>query len=112
MIRNQNIKKWIALPAVLAGILVLSACSNNSQTTDHQGHDMGNMTEAKPVSDQSKSMSASGDSAIEVLTGNTFTLTAKESMLHLDNNTMKGPTTERSLAPNFASNKVRQSRLS
>ncbi|MGG0937133.1 multicopper oxidase family protein [Brevibacillus centrosporus] len=89
MICNPNIKKWIALPAVLAGILVLSACSNKSQPTDHQGHDMGTMTEAKPVSDQSKPMSASGDAAMEVLTGNTFTLTAKESMLHLDNNTMK-----------------------
>ncbi|KQL50199.1 copper oxidase [Brevibacillus choshinensis] len=82
-------KKWMALPIVLTGVLVLSACSNNTQN-NMQGHDMSKMgSMSSENTEQPKQMSASADSAFEVLTGNTFTLTAKESMLHLDDNTMK-----------------------
>ncbi|MGF9798570.1 multicopper oxidase family protein [Brevibacillus agri] len=92
-------KKWITLPIVLTGALILSACSNISQPMNHQGHNMGNMTSMKPESDQAKPMSASGDSTTEVLTGNTFTLTVKESMLHLDDNTMKNVWTYNGTVP-------------
>ncbi|WP_289141447.1 multicopper oxidase family protein [uncultured Brevibacillus sp.] len=87
---KQLRKKRIALPLILTGTLLLSACAANSQSTeDHQGHDMGNMSPAPQQATEVKTMSAANDSAMEVLTGNTFTLTAKESMLHLDDNTMK-----------------------
>lgn len=99
MFTKKHTKRWIALPIVLTGALVLSACSNNTQQMNHQGHDMGNMTSTKPVGDQAKPMSASSDSNMEVLTGNTFTLTAKESMLHLDDNTMKNVWTYNGTVP-------------
>lgn len=89
MITKQLRKKRIALPLILTGTLLLSACAANSQPMDHQGHDMGNMSQAPQQATEPKTMSAAIDSAMEVLTGNTFTLTAKESMLHLDDNTMK-----------------------
>ena len=89
MITKQLRKKRIALPLILTGTLLLSACAANSQPMDHQGHDMGNMSWAPQQATETKTMSATNDSAMEVLTGNTFTLTAKESMLHLDDNTMK-----------------------
>jgi FtsP/CotA-like multicopper oxidase with cupredoxin domain len=99
MNRRQHVKRWISLPIVLTGALVLSACSNNSQSMNHQGHDMGNMTSTQPKSDQAEPMSTSGDSTMEVLTGNTFTLTAKESMLHLDDNTLKNAWTYNGTVP-------------
>ncbi|WP_035301149.1 multicopper oxidase family protein [Brevibacillus thermoruber] len=99
MFNKKHTKRWIALPIVLTGALVLSACSNNTQQMNHQGHDMGNMTSTKPVGDQAKPMSASSESNMEVLTGNTFTLTAKESMLHLDDNTMKNVWTYNGTVP-------------
>nr|WP_244873579.1 multicopper oxidase family protein [Brevibacillus reuszeri] len=86
---KQLRKKRIALPLILTGTLLLSACAANSQPMDHQGHDMANMSQAPQQATEPKTMSAAIDSAMEVLTGNTFTLTAKESMLHLDDNTMK-----------------------
>ncbi|GIO08901.1 copper oxidase [Brevibacillus reuszeri] len=89
MISKQLRKKRIALPLILTGTLLLSACAANSQPMDHQGHDMANMSQAPQQATEPKTMSAAIDSAMEVLTGNTFTLTAKESMLHLDDNTMK-----------------------
>lgn len=89
MISKQLRKKRIALPLILTGTLLLSACAANSQPMDHQGHDMGNMSQAPQQATEPKTMSTAIDSAMEVLTGNTFTLTAKESMLHLDDNTMK-----------------------
>lgn len=89
MITKRLRKKRIALPLILTGTLLLSACAANSQPMDHQGHDMGNMSRAPQQATEAKTMSAANDSAMEVLTGNTFTLTAKESMLHLDDNTMK-----------------------
>ncbi|WP_373419718.1 multicopper oxidase family protein [Brevibacillus reuszeri] len=89
MIPKQLRKKRIALPLILTATLLLSACAANSQPMDHQGHDMGNMSQAPQQATEPKTMSAAIDSAMEVLTGNTFTLTAKESMLHLDDNTMK-----------------------
>ncbi|TPG75993.1 multicopper oxidase family protein [Brevibacillus laterosporus] len=98
MRNKKHLNKWIALPIVLAGVLVLSACSNSTQQTN-QDNDMENMTSKKPENDQTKPMSASGDSKIEVLTGNTFTLTAKESMLHLDDNTMKNAWTYNGTVP-------------
>ena len=89
MITKQLRKKRIALPLILTATLLLSACAANSQPMNHQGHDMGNMSQAPQQATEPKTMSAAIDSAMEVLTGNTFTLTAKESMLHLDDNTMK-----------------------
>jgi len=89
VITKQLRKKRIALPLILTATLLLSACAANSQPMDHQGHDMGNMSRAPQQATEAKTMSAANDSAMEVLTGNTFTLTAKESMLHLDDNTMK-----------------------
>jgi len=84
MTNNIPKEKRIALPVILSGALVLSACSNN--TLNHtEGHDMS----TTGSHEQQKHMSASADPKFEVLTGNTFTLTAKESMLMLDNNTMK-----------------------
>lgn len=98
---KKRTKKWVALPIVLTGVLVLSACTNGGQNM--QGHDMSNMenmNSMKSESDQQpKQMSASSDSPIEVLTGNTFTLTAKESMLHLDDNTMKNAWTYNGTVP-------------
>lgn len=89
--RNYVIpQKWMALPIVLTGALVLAACSNSTPSTnEHKGHDMGGMTTQKPDEKQVKPMSASGDPTMKVLTGTTFTLTAKESMLHLDDKTMR-----------------------
>jgi FtsP/CotA-like multicopper oxidase with cupredoxin domain len=89
MTNKKRMKRWIALPVVLTGALVLSACSNNAQN-NMPGHDMSKMGSMSSESnEQPKQMSASADPAIEVLTGNTFTLTAKESMLMLDDKTMK-----------------------
>ncbi|RNB67543.1 multicopper oxidase family protein [Brevibacillus invocatus] len=87
--RKIRTKKWIALPVVLTGALVLSACSNSAQN-DMAGHDMSKMgsTSAAETTEPTK-MTASADPKFEVLTGNSFTLTAKESMLMLDDNTMK-----------------------
>ncbi|WP_026074160.1 multicopper oxidase domain-containing protein [Brevibacillus massiliensis] len=82
-------KKRIALPVLLAGALVLSACSNSSQPPNPKEHDMAHPASAAPQGDQAKPVSASEDLAQHVLTGNTFTLTAKESTLRLDDNTVK-----------------------
>lgn len=82
-------KKWIALPAILTATLVLAACSNSNQTA-MPGHDMSKMDSASTAEHENlKQMSASLDPQFEILTGNTFTLTAQESMLMLDDNTMK-----------------------
>ncbi|WP_412679673.1 multicopper oxidase family protein [Brevibacillus choshinensis] len=82
-------KMWIVLPVVLTGALVLSACSNNNEN-NMQGHDMSKMGSMNSEgNDQAKQMSASADPVSEVLTGNTFNLTAKENMLMLDDKTMK-----------------------
>ncbi|MBG9567124.1 multicopper oxidase family protein [Brevibacillus agri] len=82
-------KKWLVLPLMLTGALVLSACTNNDQNMNHQGHNMGNMGSSSNNSQSSPTMAASTDASFEVLTGNTFTLTAKETMLHLDDKTMR-----------------------
>ncbi len=89
MIAKDHLKKWGALSLVLSGALVLAACSNDKSSTDMnmQGHDMSSMN-AGSGQDPMK-MDASKDLSFEVMTGNTFTLTAKESMLHLDDNTMR-----------------------
>lgn len=100
MRKKVDLKKWVTLPVVLTGALVLSACSNSAQPMGKQpGHDMGSMTAEKPAEDQAKPMSASNDAPMEVLTGNTFTLTAKESMLHLDDNTMRNAWTYNGTVP-------------
>ncbi|MGE7271975.1 multicopper oxidase family protein [Brevibacillus panacihumi] len=96
-------KKWVALPIVLTGALVLSACSNNTAQSNMQGHDMSKMesmsSKSPEGSEKPQQMSASNDPKFEVLTGNTFTLTAKESMLMLDDNTMKNAWTYNGTVP-------------
>ncbi|WP_126426969.1 multicopper oxidase family protein [Brevibacillus marinus] len=80
---NRKPKKWTALPILLTGALVLSACSH---TPNHmEGHD----TSAPGSDEQPKHMAASAEPTFEVLTGTTFTLTAKESKLMLDDHTVK-----------------------
>ncbi|WP_312108132.1 multicopper oxidase family protein [Brevibacillus reuszeri] len=98
---KQLRKKQLALPLIIAGALLLSACSANSQPMNHQGHDMGNMgsTSSIPANNEAAAMSASNDTVMEVLTGNSFTLTAKESMLHLDDSTMKNAWTYNGTVP-------------
>ncbi|MED1646140.1 multicopper oxidase family protein [Brevibacillus agri] len=89
MVNRKHKKKWIALPILLTGALVLSACSNNT-SNNMEGHDMSSMGSMNAkANEQPKQMSASADPKFQVLTGNTFTLTAKESMLMLDDDTMK-----------------------
>lgn len=81
-------KKCRYLSILLAGGLALSACSNTSTSMNHEGHEM-----------QTKNSGMTTSSAFEVLTGNTFTLTAKESMLHLDDQTMKNVWTYNGTVP-------------
>ncbi|MGF9798345.1 multicopper oxidase family protein [Brevibacillus agri] len=88
---NKSSLRSTAFPLLLGGLLLLSACSTEQATTaGHAGHDMGaDQSATQQPAAPSQPMTASGDNAMEVLTGNTFTLTAKESMLHLDDQTMK-----------------------
>ncbi len=98
---TRRIRPW-AYPLVLGGILLLSACSTSTATDnttmDHNGHNMNSSPETSAQA-QPQQMSASSDSSMEVLTGNTFTLTAKEFMLHLDDKTMKNAWTYNGTVP-------------
>lgn len=96
---KRKIRPW-AYPLVLGGVLLLSACSTatDNTTMDHNGHNM-NSSPQTTAETQPQQMSASSDSSMEVLTGNTFTLTAKENMLHLDDKTMKNAWTYNGTVP-------------
>lgn len=96
MTKKKPMKKWIALLLVLSGALVLSACTNNTKTNqmNMSGHDMSSMNQQA-----SNQMSAASDHPFEVLTGDTFTLTAKENMLHLDDQTMRNAWTFNGTVP-------------
>ncbi len=85
MRKMKSLKKRAALSIALSGALVLTACANTEDTQGSmQGHDMSSMNQT-----DSSGVSMKPDQPFEVLTGNTFTLTAKESMLHLDEKTMR-----------------------
>lgn len=91
MFKQKPMKKWVALSIVLTGALVLSACSNNKDSAaagmNMPGHDMSSMNSGN--GQEPMKMDASKDPSFEVMTGNAFTLTAKETMLNLDDNTMR-----------------------
>lgn len=94
---KRKFPTW-AYPLLLGGVLLLSACSTDNATMDHNGHNMGSPAETTPQT-KPEEMKATNDSAMQVLTGNTFTLTAKESMLHLDDKTMKNAWTYNGTVP-------------
>lgn len=88
---NQSMLRSSVFPVLLGGLVLLAACSpDQASTTEHAGHNMAatqdNTQATAPVT---QPMAAASDSPMQVLTGNAFTLTAKESMLHLDDQTMK-----------------------
>ncbi|TKI55652.1 multicopper oxidase family protein [Brevibacillus antibioticus] len=94
-----KMRPW-AYPLVLGGVLLLSACSTTTENTtmDHNGHSMNSSPETSAQA-QPQQIPASSDSSVDVLTGNTFTLTAKENILHLDDKTMKNTWTYNGTVP-------------
>ncbi|MDF2679230.1 MAG: copper oxidase [Brevibacillus sp.] len=88
MFTHVRKKKWPYLALLLTGAFALSACSNESQSMNHEGHDTS-----------TKNPVAATPAPFEVLSGNTFTLTAKESMLHLDDQNMKNVWTYNGTVP-------------
>jgi len=84
MSKKNSFTKWLAFSFALSGALVLAACSNDEESTNlhSQNHNMNSMNHAN-------SSNSNTSQPFEILTGNTFTLTAKESTLHLDDKTMR-----------------------
>jgi len=78
----------LCLTFVLSGVLALSACSSPGQPMNHAGH-----------ATERNQPEATAAQPFEILTGNTFTLTARESMLHLDGQTMKNVWTYNGTVP-------------